>query len=240
MRCENAGADYDEGSIQWTCKVDVPEYFKLGSTDVLCEGYSSSKDPYVLKGSCGVEYRLLLTEKGEQKYGYSYSTSTHQSSALFNAFFWILFVGVVVWVFWVAIRNMRNQPDQPRRPGGYGGGGGWGPGGPDDPPPPYSAFPPRKRTSYQARPAAGYANEPGYFPGLGQGWRPGFWTGAAGGGLAGYMAGRREQNQRERDQRQTDDYGSSSRAGSSSNTGSSSHSSPGRYTSTGFGETRNR
>ena len=32
-------------------------------------GTPALKDPYVLKGSCGVEYRLLLTEIGEEKYG---------------------------------------------------------------------------------------------------------------------------------------------------------------------------
>jgi store-operated calcium entry-associated regulatory factor len=238
MRCENAGADYDEGGIQWTCKADVPEYFKLGSTDVLCEGYESSKDPYILKGSCGVEYRLLLTERGEQKFGYSYSTSTHESSATFNAFFWLLFAGVVLWIIWVAARNMRNQPNQPRRPfWGNGGGGGWGPGGPDDAPPPYSPFPPRKRSSHQARPAA--ANDPGFFAGVGRGWRPGFWTGAAGGGLAGYMAGRSGRNQQD-GRRRYDDFGAGSNHAGPSNAGSSSNSSPGRYTSTGFGETRNR
>ena len=41
---------------------------RLGSTDVICEGYSSAEDPAVLKGSCGVEYRLMLTEAGHEKY----------------------------------------------------------------------------------------------------------------------------------------------------------------------------
>lgn len=34
-----------------------------------CEGYDSPDDPYILKGSCGVEYRLILTSLGEEKYG---------------------------------------------------------------------------------------------------------------------------------------------------------------------------
>src|SRR5271155_1096605 len=68
IRCTNAGSDYDQEDVQWTCTAELPEEFKFGSTDVSCEGYASSDDPYVLKGSCGVEYRLLLTEKGEEKY----------------------------------------------------------------------------------------------------------------------------------------------------------------------------
>ncbi|KAI4239476.1 MAG: hypothetical protein LQ349_000346 [Xanthoria aureola] len=70
MRCKNQGADYDREDIQWTCMASLPSEFKLGSTDVICEGYESSNDPYVLKGSCGVEYRLMLTDIGEKKYGH--------------------------------------------------------------------------------------------------------------------------------------------------------------------------
>ncbi|KAL5047806.1 hypothetical protein BDW71DRAFT_35613 [Aspergillus fruticulosus] len=69
MRCTNAGYGYDEEDVQWTCTASLPSEFKLGSTDVVCEGYRNADDPYVLKGSCGVEYRLLLTELGEQKFG---------------------------------------------------------------------------------------------------------------------------------------------------------------------------
>ncbi|KAL8706650.1 MAG: hypothetical protein Q9201_000284, partial [Fulgogasparrea decipioides] len=69
MRCKNQGSDYGEEDIQWTCTASLPSDFKLGTTDVICEGYESSSDPYVLKGSCGVEYRLLLTDIGEERYG---------------------------------------------------------------------------------------------------------------------------------------------------------------------------
>ncbi|KKY20609.1 putative transmembrane protein 66 precursor [Diplodia seriata] len=69
MRCKNAGSDYDDENIQWTCQASLPEEFKLGSTDVICEGYDSPDDPYILKGSCGVEYRLMLTSQGLEKYG---------------------------------------------------------------------------------------------------------------------------------------------------------------------------
>ena len=69
LRCVNEGAGYNENDVQWSCRADLPEEFKLGATEVSCEGYESSEDPFVLKGSCGVEYRLLLTERGEDKYG---------------------------------------------------------------------------------------------------------------------------------------------------------------------------
>ncbi|KNG81846.1 hypothetical protein ANOM_008891 [Aspergillus nomiae NRRL 13137] len=72
MRCTNAGYDYDEEDVQWTCTASLPQEFKLGSTDVVCEGYRNADDKWVLKGSCGVEYRLLLTELGERKFGRRY------------------------------------------------------------------------------------------------------------------------------------------------------------------------
>ncbi|KAG4416243.1 hypothetical protein IFR04_010646, partial [Cadophora malorum] len=71
MRCTNQGSSYNEEDIEWSCVADMPSDFKLGSTEVICEGYANRDDPYVLKGSCGVEYRLLLTEQGEERFGKS-------------------------------------------------------------------------------------------------------------------------------------------------------------------------
>lgn len=69
MRCKNAGSEYDAEDVQWTCQASLPPEFKLGGTEVICEGFDSPEDPWVLKGSCGVEYRLVLTELGEEKFG---------------------------------------------------------------------------------------------------------------------------------------------------------------------------
>ncbi|CAI4217739.1 unnamed protein product [Parascedosporium putredinis] len=69
MRCTNQGSSYSDEDIQWSCKAELPQELRLGSTEVICEGYDSPDDPYVLKGSCGVEYRLVLTEKGETSAG---------------------------------------------------------------------------------------------------------------------------------------------------------------------------
>ncbi|KAF8460388.1 hypothetical protein BDZ91DRAFT_664454, partial [Kalaharituber pfeilii] len=51
MICKNMGSDYGDTDVTWSCTADLPSYFKLGSTDVYCEGYSHPDDPYVLKGS---------------------------------------------------------------------------------------------------------------------------------------------------------------------------------------------
>jgi hypothetical protein len=106
MRCTNAGSDYDDDNVQWTCKASLPAEFKLGSTDVSCEGYDSAEDPYVLKGSCGVSYRLVLTEEGERKYGHrvdedgrSGSSSTGEK-LIFWAFFTCKFCMFSILRFW--------------------------------------------------------------------------------------------------------------------------------------------
>ncbi|KAK1149874.1 hypothetical protein N8T08_003430 [Aspergillus melleus] len=81
MRCTNAGYDYDEEDVQWTCTASLPPELKLGSTDVICEGYRNADDPWVLKGSCGVEYRLLLTDLGEKKFGRQHDDNLSQGIA---------------------------------------------------------------------------------------------------------------------------------------------------------------
>lgn len=100
MRCKNSGSEYDEGDVQWTCQASLPAEFKLGSTDVICEGYDSPEDPYILKGSCAVQYRLVLTDAGEEKYGIkgsdsvfgTYGTKSKGESAA-SLLFWAVFIG---------------------------------------------------------------------------------------------------------------------------------------------------
>ena len=150
MRCTNAGSEYGAEDIQWTCKASLPPEFKLGSTDVICEGYDNPDDPYILKGSCGVEYRLILTPQGEQKYHdrvnnkawRSKSHSGDESSigdGLATTLFWIIFVaivGVILYsVFTGGNTNGGRRPANGRRPGGNFWGGG---DDNDDPPPPYT------------------------------------------------------------------------------------------------------
>jgi hypothetical protein len=114
MRCTNAGADYAPEDVQWTCQASLPAEFKLGSTEVVCEGYESPEDPFVLKGSCGVEYRLVLTEVGERRFGEGvvddggYEDDGHYRGGsrkgkgglgemLFTVVFWAIFLGE--WLF---------------------------------------------------------------------------------------------------------------------------------------------
>ncbi|KAI0883370.1 uncharacterized protein GGS22DRAFT_29576 [Annulohypoxylon maeteangense] len=243
MRCTNQGSGYTAEDIQWSCSAPLPPELKLGSTDVICEGYSSPDDPYVLKGSCGVEYRLILTEAGEQKFpdvangrgGWKWgggggdkgrdkdrrSGSSDPSAIAFV----IIFALVCMWILYSACVAGNRDPTRPgpRRNnwGGFGGGfdpgfgpGGGGGGGWDDP----SSYPRSSSTQNQ-------------------GWRPGFWTGLAGGAAAGYAAGGRRNNQQERNSGYNWGAGPSS---SSSGSSGSRSTSTARYESTGFGSTSRR
>ncbi|KAK0646287.1 hypothetical protein B0T16DRAFT_458222 [Cercophora newfieldiana] len=241
LRCTNQGHSYSEQDIEWACTASLPSTLKLGSTEVICEGYSSPDDPYVLRGSCGVEYRLALTEEGERVYpelagdkGTGWMKNEAGETDWAGIIFGVVFLGVLVWIVAGACTAAgRNRgaagPRGGRRPGGGGGGpggwggGGWGGGGGgwDDPPPPY----------------------PGTKPsGAGEGWRPGFWSGLAGGAAAGYMAGNRGRDNRRYDQGGGGMWGGRNPGGSgwASGSGSSSSSSGARHESTGFGSTSRR
>ncbi|KAB8069363.1 hypothetical protein BDV29DRAFT_51516 [Aspergillus leporis] len=197
MRCTNAGYDYDEEDVQWTCTASLPQEFKLGSTDVVCEGYRSADDKWILKGSCGVEYRLLLTELGEEKFGHGRddtwprmpsNNKIHDGMALFGDLIFFGFMAAVfALILWPMCRDcfgLRGNRRGRTFGGGFWGGGGGGGGGGGDggrgpypgPPPPYSS----------CSDSSTFASAP-----TGQGWRPGFWTGALGGAAAGYGLGRR-------------------------------------------------
>ena len=51
---------------QWECKTDMDNAFRLGEVTVICEGFDYPDDPYILKGSCGLEYTLDYTMEGKQ------------------------------------------------------------------------------------------------------------------------------------------------------------------------------
>lgn len=257
LRCKNAGSSYGDEDVQWTCAASLPSEFKLGSTDVICEGFSSSEDSYVLKGSCGVEYRLMLTDLGEEKYGrrgkgtwdeYEGRSRGGDRAAFI---FWLIFIAVAGWMVYAAL--LRDRPG--RRPPGaaannwFGGGGGGG-GDNDDPPPPYERRPSAKAkttSSRMHRAAPGQRQEA---------WRPGFWSGALGGAAAGYMAGNRGQTQQPRSQ-ETWNFGGvngrgnmeggsgfggngSARSGLSESSRSNSGYGSSRHESSGFGGTSRR
>uniref|UniRef100_A0A5F8HEE2 Store-operated calcium entry-associated regulatory factor n=1 Tax=Monodelphis domestica TaxID=13616 RepID=A0A5F8HEE2_MONDO len=66
VQCRNKG--WDGFDVQWECKAELDTSYRFGKTAVSCEGYDYPDDPYVLRGSCGLEFNLELTEQGRKKY----------------------------------------------------------------------------------------------------------------------------------------------------------------------------
>jgi len=245
MRCRNKGFNYNDDSVQWACTASLPPEFRLGSTDVVCEGYSGVDDPNVLKGSCAVEYLLFLTPLGEERYGREVNmpevTSEHKAQVKTKSkskskskhtswsglMFWGLFISILGYILYTAMFRIRGpSPDGgrelPRSPWGWGGGAGDQNGNPA--PPPYDFY--SKGPQTPRTPSA---------------WRPGFWSGVIGGGAAGYMAGKDKKPAAAGGLRPTN----TSRNNSSSGNGEGSSSeatatSTSRYESTGFGSTTKR
>lgn len=222
MRCKNSGSQYDAEDIQWTCQATLPPEFKLGSTEVICEGYDSPEDPYVLKGSCGVEYRLMLTSLGETKYGARSESAWNLKSAssgegglsdavattLFVSFpfrsekeiellmmflQWLVFAGIICVILY-SVCSPRIGPGGNRiNRGGWGGGGGGGGGGSGG----YDDDPPPPYTPRGARPKSSSprSSTTDYASAF-----PSFLAGAATGAAAGYGAGAWNANRQNRNQ----------------------------------------
>ncbi|KAK9540276.1 hypothetical protein VZT92_002738 [Zoarces viviparus] len=64
VQCRNKG--WDGVDVQWECKTDMDNAYRFGRIEVSCEGYSHPTDALILKGSCGLEYTLELTEEGRR------------------------------------------------------------------------------------------------------------------------------------------------------------------------------
>jgi len=172
VQCINVGNDGFD--VEWECKADLDSAVKFGRVTVSCEGFDDRSDPYVLKGSCGLEYNLELTNQGKQyEYSgnggsgyydsYSYNTGGSWWGSIFT---FIILVAIIYSILRVCSNSSGAQGGA-----GYGAGyGGPGYGGPDGGP------------GY----GPGYGPGPGCAPtypttgGLGGG---GFWTGMAAGGL---------------------------------------------------------
>lgn len=250
MQCENKGAGYDAEDIQWSCTAQLPPELKLGSTDVICEGYTGPDDPYVLRGSCAVEYRLALTREGEEKWpdlatggggGRDRGRGGSVAGGWFGYLFWAIFIAVVGWIAYSAWNEAQQNRGgggnrrAPRRNNG-GGGGGW-----DDPPPPYPG-------TGGGGGSGGYTRKTtrgGSSSGGASDWQSSLLSGAAGAAAGYYMGSRGQNNNNNRNYGST--WGSgragpsrSSRSGSPPGSSSGSAASSSRYESTGFGSTSRR
>ncbi|KAI8969868.1 hypothetical protein BD414DRAFT_502411 [Trametes punicea] len=196
VRCVNLGGSGTD--VDWKCEADLPESLRFGKVEVSCEGWDGPGDPYVLRGSCGLEYRLVEIPRSlrgpgtdDPSYPSGISRWLHDLSqdpiAAFFMLLWVVVLGIILYSAITSCLRRSPSPTSPRQPRhpwwGSGPGSGWFSGtrpdapdpGPHDPPPPYSKHAPTSTT----------AGAPQI-----ESWRPGFWTGAALGGLGAYLFNR--------------------------------------------------
>jgi len=239
VQCHNQGFDGED--FQWECKTDMDNAYRFGKISVSCEGYSYPDDPYILKGSCGLEYTLDFTKEGynqqSREHNYygdsSYSGQTGRSSEEGSSFVGIFIVMLACCLVIYALYKTCIAPSEPVfQSSSTGGDFGGYPGGngsfyPNAPPPPGFRSDYTSGASCGSQPAG--ANRAG-----------GFWTGAATGGLLGYMFG--NQGNSFSNRRPTTDY---SRAFGGNSPGRrrsspSANESSGTRTASGFGGTTRR
>ncbi|XP_041042590.1 store-operated calcium entry-associated regulatory factor isoform X1 [Carcharodon carcharias] len=187
VQCYNKGWDgYD---VQWECKTDMDKAYRFGAITVSCEGYNYPEDPYILRGSCGLEYVIELTEEGLRRKkpnsGFAHvsdenSTFSHDS---FSFMMILVLFALAYLVYMVCLRSQHNRNEFPQdngqNPGDYCNGA-----GPSAQPPP-PGFKPAYRGCTTDETFCGEAHP------RSTGSGPGFWTGMGAGGLLGYLLGSR-------------------------------------------------
>ncbi|XP_067412985.1 store-operated calcium entry-associated regulatory factor isoform X2 [Emydura macquarii macquarii] len=185
VQCHNKG--WDGFDVQWECKADLDNSYRFGRIEVSCEGYDYPDDPYILRGSCGLQYGLELTEEGQRKannFGGSFGSSYYQTNKMNSQDSSDSGAGVIVIIVLLLLAYgcyklfLSNQLPQQDFSNGDG----------------YS------RTSWQNHqtpPPPGFKSSftgaGGSGGGVGSSHEansgPGFWTGLGTGGLLGYLAG---------------------------------------------------
>jgi len=147
VQCYNRGTD--GMSIQWECKAEMDNSLKFGKVEVVCEGYDYPGDPYILVGSCGLEYHLELTKEGRERRAASgagwgggwvdptnsktYDTNQQGSWLGFfiNIFFFffisifVLIIGIVIYAIYKASSTEDGKVGASPGEGEGIGGGGW-------------------------------------------------------------------------------------------------------------------
>lgn len=244
VQCYNRGSDGLD--IQWECKTDMDTKFRFGKISVSCEGYDYPEDPFILAGSCGLDYtidRVGATNTGYNTGSNSYSSYQAPKSSTSTDDDWEInwvFVAIVCIICWAMWKNVTDENPN---------GNGIPPAGTEPSAPPPYDVPPAGSYPAGSYPGATHRNS-----GAGrQGWRPGFWSGMGTGwfgnqwwnsGNRGYNRGYTRHrsaysNQSAYNQGYADGAGDNSppRTRKSSSTTSSSS---GTRTASGFGGTTRR
>lgn len=94
VQCRNVGTDGRD--VNWKCETSVSKEWELGLTSVSCEGFDYPDDPYVLVGSCGLEYQLKRNTNYVPTPIYRPVTPTYETSSFTDSV--NLFVGGTIFL----------------------------------------------------------------------------------------------------------------------------------------------
>jgi len=188
VQCYNKGSDGLE--IQWECKTEMPMEYKFGKVQVSCEGYDYPDDPYILAGSCGLEYTIDRTgvnssrdSKKSNNGNSGYSTNgwnngksyQDEESSNFGLLVFICIVGFIIFKALISPdRNNDQQRQQAYNPDFIP------PAGTEPPPPPYSSGYTAGNTNsapppYSSRRQTSGNGAWGNFASFGAGWAANSW-----------------------------------------------------------------
>jgi hypothetical protein len=162
---------FDGRDVNWKCDAMLKHGLSMYDTVVGCEGYEYPDDPYILEGSCQVEFKLRDTGSytSSRGYGSSHSYSSLDYSGI--SFSSLVMVVIFGYILWNIYKNTASSS-------GSG----------------YSAS--NHSNPYRPAPSSPYYGNGGgfssYFPGsYSSSSGPGFWSGMGLGGALGSMWGRR-------------------------------------------------
>lgn len=245
VQCYNRGTD--GYSNQWECKTDMDQAYRFGELEVSCEGYDYPDDPYILKGSCGLEYTLDFTDAGYRQNKHQSQRNDYQRSQSHNGtsiVILFLLVAIVGFVLYKALTYTSTQPSW-----NYAGQEQYQFSSAQSPPPP-----PGFRPEYM--PGNSYSTA---FPGHHTQVPPsqsntggGFWTGLTTGGFLGYLFGSSRGNAYQYQHQSANpshsywgnpshsNWGNTGFGSTSSSSGSAPEPSGGTRVTSGFGGTRRR
>ena len=225
VQCYNRGSDGLD--VQWECKSNIKNDYKFGSLDVICEGYDFPDDPYVLIGSCGLEYTIESVankQKGFFSSDDSYSPLKSKPSNGFSFGFILCLCVLVFIIYYTCLRPnglSNNRDSQNTR----------------SPPPP----PGFRSDFFDSSSSSGPSS--GFFTGRADNTRDtrntgnnGFFSGLLAGGTLGYLFGSRNNT----NYRNQSSYFGRRADPPSYFSSDSTRSSPSKTTTSGFAGTKRR
>jgi len=112
VQCYNRGSDGQD--IQWECKADMEMKYKFGQVQVTCEGFDYPDDPYVLAGSCGLEYTIdrvgSSSSHSSNNAGTSFWSSSNSNTDTSEEGSWALFI-IIGFVIYLLVTNLNSSSD---------------------------------------------------------------------------------------------------------------------------------